>query len=73
MLLFCSINQYGWEVLLTTKGQGILDPKSLLYQLDEIGRSLEQSGHALALIGLGSTGLELDRLDFFPIWISLSL
>ncbi len=35
----------------------------LLSRLDEIGRSLERSGHALALIGLGSVGLELARLD----------
>ena len=37
----------------------------LLQRLDEIGRSLERSGHALALIGLGSVGTELDRLDGF--------
>ena len=35
----------------------------LLKRLDEIGQSLEQSSHALALIGLGSVGLELHRLD----------
>jgi len=35
----------------------------LLKRLDEIGQSLEQSPHALALIGLGSVGLELYRLD----------
>jgi len=41
-----------------------MDKKSaLLARLSEIGRSLEKSGHALALIGLGSVGLELDRLD----------
>ncbi|GAK49432.1 hypothetical protein U14_00654 [Candidatus Moduliflexus flocculans] len=37
----------------------------LLQRLDEIGRSLERSGHALALIGLGSVGAERDRLDEF--------
>jgi catechol 2,3-dioxygenase-like lactoylglutathione lyase family enzyme len=37
--------------------------QQLLQRLDEIGRSLERSGHALALIGLGSVGLELERLD----------
>ncbi len=37
----------------------------LLKRLDEIGQSLERSGHALALIGLGSVGLELDRLDSY--------
>jgi len=42
-----------------------MDPRSLLTRLDEIGQSLEQSGHALALIGLGSVGLELERLDSY--------
>jgi lincosamide nucleotidyltransferase B/F len=42
-----------------------MDPQSLLTRLDEIGRSLEQSVHALALLGLGSTGLELDRIDSY--------
>jgi len=37
--------------------------QSLLDRLDEIGRSLEQHESALALIGLGSVGLELDRID----------
>jgi len=37
----------------------------LLKRLDEIGQSLERSRHALALIGLGSVGLELDRLDSY--------
>ncbi len=46
---------------------------NLLDRLDAIGRSLRDSGHALALIGLGSCGAEtarLDRwsdLDFFAI------
>lgn len=35
----------------------------LLTRLDEIGRSLEKTGNALALLGLGSVGTELDRLD----------
>ncbi len=35
----------------------------LLTRLDDIGCSLEKTGHALALIGLGSAGLELERLD----------
>ncbi len=38
-------------------------PQLLLSRLDAIGRSLEGSGHALALLGLGSVGLETDRLD----------
>lgn len=35
----------------------------LLARLDAIGMSLARSGNGLALIGLGSAGLELDRLD----------
>ncbi|MCI0395540.1 MAG: hypothetical protein L0332_21910 [Chloroflexi bacterium] len=35
----------------------------LLRRLEEIGQSLEKTGKALALIGLGSVGRELDRLD----------
>jgi lincosamide nucleotidyltransferase B/F len=42
-----------------------MDTKSLLTRLDEIGHSLEKSGQALALIGLGSVGLELGRLDAY--------
>lgn len=34
-------------------------------RLDEIGRSLAGSGHALALIGLGSVGVERERLDAY--------
>ena len=37
--------------------------QTLLARLDAIARSLEASGRAEALIGLGSVGLELDRLD----------
>ena len=53
-------------------GTGI-EPATLLARLDAIGAALRDSGHALALIGLGSVGLErarLDRysdLDFFAI------
>lgn len=35
----------------------------LVARLEAIGRSLEQSGHACALVGLGSIGVEQDRLD----------
>jgi hypothetical protein len=42
-----------------------MNTQSLLKRLDEIGQSLQRSPHALALIGLGSVGLELDRLDSF--------
>ena len=37
----------------------------LLRRLTEIGQSLERSSHALALLGLGSVGVELDRLDAY--------
>lgn len=36
---------------------------ALLKRLDDISVSLAQTGQALALIGLGSVGVELDRLD----------
>ena len=42
-----------------------MDPQLLLKRLNNIGHSLEQSGHALALIGLGSVGQELERLDAY--------
>ncbi|MBN2981600.1 hypothetical protein [Cohnella algarum] len=35
----------------------------LLQRLDEIGKSLERKGGALALLGLGSVGVERERLD----------
>lgn len=38
-------------------------PEQLLARLDDIGAALHRSGHALALIGLGSVGLERNRLD----------
>ncbi|KPB04498.1 hypothetical protein [Bacillus sp. CHD6a] len=37
----------------------------LLRRLDEIGLSLERTQGALLLLGLGSVGNELDRLDEF--------
>lgn len=40
-------------------------PDLLLHRLDEIGASLSKRENALALIGLGSVGLELARLDDF--------
>lgn len=43
----------------------IADTTQLLERLDAIGRSLSSSPYALALIGLGSVGLELDRLDAY--------
>lgn len=39
--------------------------RRLLTRLEAIGQSLERSGRALALIGLGSVGAELERLDEF--------
>jgi len=43
----------------------VTTPHALLARLDAIGQSLAQSGHALALIGLGSVGVEVDRLDAY--------
>lgn len=51
----------------------MVNPSFLLQRLEAIGSSLAASGHALALIGLGSVGTELERmdehsdLDFFAI------
>lgn len=42
-----------------------METASLLKRLHEIGRSLERSKHTLALIGLGSVGEELHRLDAY--------
>ena len=39
------------------------DPTTLLARLDAIGAALRDSGHAMAVIGLGSVGLDRDRLD----------
>lgn len=39
--------------------------EQLLIRLNEIGKSLESTNKALALIGLGSVGIELERLDEF--------
>jgi hypothetical protein len=38
-------------------------PETLLARLDAIGRSLAAGGEALALLGMGSVGVELERLD----------
>ncbi|GAB4197400.1 MAG: hypothetical protein OHK0022_15670 [Roseiflexaceae bacterium] len=40
-------------------------PQLLLDRLDAIGRSLEARPQALALLGLGSVGVERDRMDAF--------
>lgn len=40
-------------------------PQRLLQRLDAIATSLAHSGHGLALIGMGSVGTELDRLDHY--------
>ena len=40
-------------------------PQHLLARLDAIGASLERSGHALALLGLGSVGAETARIDAY--------
>jgi hypothetical protein len=44
----------------------VADRKDLLLRrLDEIGHTLAASGHGLALLALGSVGVELDRLDAY--------
>jgi len=48
---------FGWIIMNT--------PEQLLNRLDEIGNSLSKKQSALALIGLGSVGIELNRLDQF--------
>lgn len=40
-----------------------MTPELLLRRLDEIGASLARRGDAIALVGLGSVGLDLGRLD----------
>lgn len=42
---------------------GVDKKQTLVARLNDIGHSLEDTGHALALIGLGSVGIELERLD----------
>lgn len=37
----------------------------LLQRLDEIGKSLERKGGALLLLGVGSVGIEIERMDEF--------
>lgn len=48
---------------LTQASLADITPALLLARLDAIGAALRDSGHALALIGLGSVGLEPERLD----------
>jgi hypothetical protein len=38
-------------------------PERLLQRLEDLGAALAQRGDAIALIGLGSVGVDLDRLD----------
>ncbi len=42
-----------------------MSTERLLQRLDAIGLSLQDTGHALALLALGSVGTELDRLDAY--------
>jgi len=42
-----------------------LRKQQLLQRLDAIGDSLARTGHGLALLGLGSVGMELARLDAY--------
>jgi hypothetical protein len=39
--------------------------EQLLQRLDAIGRSLQDTGNALALLALGSVGVELERIDAY--------
>ncbi len=55
----------GFPVDAIANPSGLADPKGFIARLDDIGRSLLQTGQALALIGLGSVGLERTRLDEF--------
>jgi hypothetical protein len=49
-----------------------MDKKQILVaRFNDIGHSLENTGHALALIGLGSVGIELERLDEYSISLPL--
>jgi hypothetical protein len=43
----------------------MVKPKKLLERLEEIGRSLANTPGALALLGLGSSGREVDRMDTY--------
>jgi hypothetical protein len=51
----------GWYYALVADASTI--PERLLRRLDDIGSILRGRADALALIGLGSVGLDLDRLD----------
>lgn len=42
-----------------------MNAAELLARLDAIGASLEETGEALALLGVGSVGVELERLDAY--------
>lgn len=48
--------------MVTQAGPGDI-PQRLLQRLDELGVVLAQRGDALALFGLGSVGVDVDRLD----------
>lgn len=54
--------------MLTTKQPPMVSPALLLERLDAIGAALRDSGQALALLGLGSVGLETERID---VWSDL--
>ena len=58
-MLSLLMRDIGFNTLVKSPSQ----PELLLKRLEEIGVSLEQTGKALALIGLGSVGTELERLD----------
>lgn len=41
----------------------------LLQRLDEIGETLGRKGGAFLLLGVGSVGVELERMDEYSVWI----
>lgn len=43
----------------------MIEKEILLQRLEEIGQSLQKTDHALALLGLGSVGIERQRLDCY--------
>ncbi len=51
--------------MLNLKPQDHMESHLLIKRLEEIASSLDRSTHALALIGLGAVGLDLDRLDAY--------
>jgi hypothetical protein len=51
------------HAIVTTLARMMAEVQTLIDRLAAIGHALRGSGHAQALIGLGSVGVEIDRLD----------